>query len=160
MIYKKFCCLFSAALLCLACSAEPKNEKTDIFLEKVSADESGGGKITVELALTQEQKTYGFMKRKIIPEGTGMIFVYKEDEKMRFWMKDTLHPLSIAFIDASGIIREIFDMAPYSLQVTASTYFVRYALEVPQGMFARMGIQAGDKLSKDSLMLLKRKAVE
>ena len=88
-----------------------------------------------------------------------MIFIYKTDMKMRFWMKNTPHPLSIAFIDSTGVIREIFDMAPYSLDVTASAEAVRYALEVPQGMFIRMGIQEGDKLSKETVYLLKRKAL-
>ncbi|AGT43713.1 DUF192 domain-containing protein [Treponema pedis] len=170
---KKIFCILFAVSLCLRCSAESKNEKADIFFEKASPSTESEeeslkqkqpalktAKITVELAITEAQKNRGFMERKIIPEGTGMIFIYKEDEKVRFWMKNTPHPLSIAFIDSSGTIREIYDMTPYSLESTASSYFVRYALEVPQGMFGRMGIKEGDKLSKESLMLLKRKAVE
>ena len=94
-------------------------------------------KISVELAITPAQQQRGFMERKLIPEGTGMIFLYKEDTKLRFWMKNTPHPLSIAFIDSSGIIKEIYDMTPYSLETIESTYSVRYALEVPQGMFKR-----------------------
>ena len=111
----------------------------------------------MELAITPAQQQRGFMERKLIPEGTGMIFLYKEDTKLRFWMKNTPHPLSIAFIDSSGIIKEIYDMTPYSLETVESTYSVRYALEVPQGMFKRMDIKEGDKLTQETIYLLKRK---
>ena len=70
-------------------------------------------------------------------------------------MKDTPHPLSIAFIDSAGRIREIYDMQPFSLDITASIYSVRYALEVAQGYFERAGISAEDKLSTESLERLK-----
>ena len=95
------------------------------------------------------------MNRKEIPDGTGMIFVFKRDQKLRFWMKDTPHPLSIAFIDSAGRIREIYDMTPFSLDVIASTYSVRYALEVAQGYFERAGITVGDMFSTKSLKRLK-----
>ena len=121
---------------------KPKNEKTDIPFE-------------VETAVTAQEQQRGFMQRKEIPDGTGMIFIYNRDEKLRFWMKDTPHPLSIAFIDSAGRIREIYDMQPFSLDITASTYSVRYALEVAQGYFGRAGISAGDTLSVESLERLK-----
>lgn len=121
---------------------KPKNEKTDIPFE-------------VETAVTAQEQQRGFMQRKEIPDGTGMIFIYNRDEKLRFWMKDTPHPLSIAFIDSAGRIREIYDMQPFSLDITASTYSVRYALEVAQGYFGRAGISAGDTLSAESLECLK-----
>ena len=63
--------------------------------------------INVEVAKTEMQKMQGFMQRKNIPEGTGMIFVYDVDTRMRFWMKNTPSPLSIAFISSKGIIKEI-----------------------------------------------------
>lgn len=96
------------------------------------------------------------MKRKNIPEGTGMIFLYNVDERMRFWMKDTPHPLSIAFISSDGIIKEIKDMIPYSLETITSTFSVRYALEVPQGMFSRLHLEVGDALTHETLLVLRR----
>ena len=111
--------------------------------------------IEVEPAVTAQEQERGFMNRKEIPDGTGMIFVFKRDQKLRFWMKDTPHPLSIAFIDSTGRIREIYDMQPFSLDIIASAYSVRYALEVAQGYFGRAGINAGDKLSTESLERLK-----
>ncbi len=171
MIFKK--ALITILMLCFfaSCSSQNKMETEDIFIEKISKDKENEEteekneepvkknieKISVELAITPAQQQRGFMERKLIPEGTGMIFLYKEDTKLRFWMKNTPHPLSIAFIDSSGIIKEIYDMTPYSLETIESTYSVRYALEVPQGMFKRMDIKEGDKLTQETIYLLKRK---
>lgn len=107
--------------------------------------------LVCEIARTAEEQRKGYMGRKTIPDGTGMIFAFDVDQKMSFWMKNTPHPLSIAYIDSSGFIREIYDMAPYSLDITESERSLRYALEVPQGWFARAGIAAGDRLSAESL---------
>ena len=112
--------------------------------------------IDVETAVSSAEQQQGFMHRQQIPDGTGMIFIYKQDNRLRFWMKDTPHPLSIAFIDSTGRIREIYDMQPFSLAVIASAHSVRYALEVPQGYFERAGITAGDTVTEESLMLLKQ----
>lgn len=109
------------------------------------ATESGAiVSVEAEIADTEETRRRGFMERESIPDGTGMLFVYEKDEIMRFWMKNTPTPLSIAYIDSSGRIRDIFDMQPFSLKDVASTVSVRYALEVPQGWFARAGVSVGD----------------
>ena len=89
--------------------------------------------ITVELARSRREMTKGFMGRTNIPDGTGMLFVFKKDQKIAFWMKDTPTPLSIAFISASGEICETRDMTPFSEASVESSQPVRYALEVPQG---------------------------
>ena len=101
------------------------------------------------MARTQAEQEHGFMERKSIPDGTGMLFVYDYDHIMRFWMKNTPTPLSIAYIDRNGVIRDIFDMKPYSLADVTSTVSVRYALEVPQGWFSKVGITTGDTLVLD-----------
>lgn len=105
-------------------------------------------KITVdaELAIKPEDRNFGFMERKNIPDGTGMLFVWNSDQILSFWMKNTPHPLSIAYIDSKGKIRDIFDMTPYSLSPIHSTCSVRYALEVPQGWYKKNGITVGDTI--------------
>lgn len=111
---------------------------------------TAGGKeleIKAEVARTQEQRNRGFMERSSIPDGTGMIFVFEKDQILSFWMKNTPHPLSIAYIDSKGTIRDIFDMTPFSLASVNSTVSVRYALEVPQGWFEKNGVERGDKVS-------------
>ncbi len=100
--------------------------------------------VKAEIAEKTEDRNYGYMNRKVIPEGTGMLFVFERDQILSFWMKNTPHPLSIAYIDSKGRIRDIFDMKPYSLSSIVSTVNVRYALEVPQGWYKKNGITVGD----------------
>lgn len=113
----------------------------------VTTQKSGQVCVLAEVAKTQAQRNRGFMERKNIPAGTGMIFVFERDQILSFWMKNTPHPLSIAYIDSTGTIRDIFDMTPFSLSSVTSTVSVRYALEVPKGWFEENGIKAGDKVS-------------
>ena len=104
--------------------------------------------ITVELARSVRELTKGYMGRKNIPEGTGMLFIFKKDEKLSFWMKNTPTALSIAFISSTGEIREIYDMTPFSTASVESTVSVRYALEVPQGWFAKNNIKPGSTIQR------------
>lgn len=107
--------------------------------------------VNAEIAKDEVTRNYGFMNRKKIPDGTGMLFVFEEDQILRFWMKDTPTPLSIAYIDSAGTIRDIFAMTPYSLADITSTSSVRYALEVPRGWYTRKNISVGDKINLDSI---------
>lgn len=100
--------------------------------------------VTAEIAVTDEEQAEGFMHRKNIPEGTGMLFLFNKDRIARFWMKDTPSALSIAYIDYKGVIRDILDMTPLSEAEVISSVSVRYALEVPQGWFEQQGINTGD----------------
>ena len=100
--------------------------------------------VNAEIAEKAEDRNHGFMERKNIPDGTGMLFVFEKDQILSFWMKNTPHPLSIAYIDSKGKIRNIYDMTPYSLSSIVSTVSVRYALEVPQGWYKKNGITEGD----------------
>ena len=100
--------------------------------------------VNAEIAEKAEDRNHGFMERKNIPDGTGMLFVFEKDQILSFWMKNTPHPLSIAYIDSKGKIRNIYDMTPYSLSSIISTVSVRYALEVPQGWYKKNGITEGD----------------
>lgn len=112
----------------------------------ITINKSDGSFVTVkaEIAKTEAQRNHGFMERKHIPDGTGMLFVFDNDQILSFWMKNTPHPLSIAYIDSTGKIRNIYDMTPYSLSPIVSTCSVRYALEVPQGWFEKNNIKPGD----------------
>lgn len=102
--------------------------------------------VDAELAVREEERNYGFMNRKVIPDGTGMLFIFEKDQVLHFWMKNTPHPLSIAYIDSSGIIADILDMTPFSEASVSSSRSVRYALEVPQGWFKKNGIKEGDRV--------------
>lgn len=109
---------------------------------------SGSGSVSVEaeLAVAPGEQETGLMHRTRLADGQGMLFVYESDRRMAFWMKNTLIPLSIAFIGADGVIKEIYDMEPLSLASVPSERSVRYALEVPLGWFGRVGLGPGDRL--------------
>jgi hypothetical protein len=100
----------------------------------------------VEAAVTQEEKQRGLMHRKKLADDRGMLFVYEEDRVMSFWMKNTIIPLSIAFITKDGEIIDIKDLTPRSERSVQSSRSVRYALEVNQGFFSRHGIREGDQV--------------
>lgn len=138
-----FFLLLAFTLIPLSCT-KYKLAKTDIVITRTD-----GTTITVnaEIARKTEERNHGFMERKNIPDGTGMIFVFEKDQILSFWMKNTPHPLSIAYIDSKGKIRDLYDMTPYSLAPIVSTVSCRYALEVPQGWFEKNNIKAGDKIS-------------
>jgi uncharacterized membrane protein (UPF0127 family) len=108
-----------------------------------------GGAVTVaaEFAMTDSERAKGLMWRTAANDGEGMLFVYDRDMQMSFWMKNTLIPLSIAFISSRGEILEMRDMEPQDTRAVRSERSCRYALEVPQGWFSRAGIRTGDTVS-------------
>ncbi len=144
-------CILCTSLVC--CKEKSTLNHTDLVIVKADGTEIG---CSVEIAKSEEERNYGFMNRKNIPQGTGMIFVFEKDQMLRFWMKNTPHPLSIAYIDSQGIIKDIYDMTPFSIEGVESTSSVRFALEVPQGWFDSVGIQKGDKVMLKTGDSLKR----
>lgn len=138
--------ILSAVLFSFSCTAE--KGKYRLPVENIQIVKTDSSRLTVrsEIAARQEERNYGFMNRKHIPAGTGMLFVFEEEQQLSFWMKNTPHPLSIAYIDKNGKIRDIFDMEPYSLSPILSTRSVMYALEVPKGWYDANGIKVGDQV--------------
>jgi uncharacterized membrane protein (UPF0127 family) len=100
--------------------------------------------VPVEIAATDAERETGLMGRTSLSEDAGMLFVFDQDQQLAFWMKDTLIPLSIAYIDGGGRIVDIQDMQPLDETPHTSAAPARYALEVNQGFFAARGIQVGD----------------
>ena len=107
---------------------------------------SGMHLIQAELADSMETRMVGLMHRKSMPPGSGMVFVFDENAAHCMWMKNTLIPLSVAFIDEAGAIVNIADMQPHSEQSHCAARPARYALEMNKGWFAQRGIKAGAKL--------------
>jgi uncharacterized membrane protein (UPF0127 family) len=102
--------------------------------------------IHAEVALTPEQRAIGLMHRREMASNDGMLFVFEEPARQCFWMKNTLLPLSIAFLADDGTVVDIADMQPQTLDSHCSSRPVRYALEMNQGWFAKRGIKPGSKL--------------
>ncbi len=103
--------------------------------------------IQAEVAATDATRAKGLMFRKELAPNTGMLFVFEQPNVQCFWMRNTLIPLSIAFILDDGTITNIADMAPMTENSHCSSAPVRYTLEMEQGWFAKRGITAGKKIS-------------
>ena len=102
--------------------------------------------IQAELAVQPEQQAIGMMFRREMGMNEGMLFVNDTPGVRCFWMRNTLIPLSIAFLADDGSIVNIADMQPQSEQSHCSAKPVRFALEMRQGWFAKRGLQAGAKI--------------
>lgn len=100
--------------------------------------------VKAEIADTNEERTKGLMYREKLPDGEGMLFIFDKDDILSFWMKNTYIPLSIAFITNDGKIIDIRNMYPNDETSVMSSRSARYALEVPQGWFTRIGVKEGD----------------
>ncbi len=103
--------------------------------------------ITAEIAATPQSRMIGLMMRERLAPNHGMVFVFEDKSQHCFWMRNTLIPLSIAFIDDDGTIVNIADMAPKSEASICPQRPVAYALEMDQGWFAKRGVTAGKKIS-------------
>ncbi len=118
-------------------------------LRTVTIDASGGGKVRVRVEIADDaaEVTRGLMYRTALAENRGMLFVYAREWRPSFWMKNTLIPLSIAFMDSEGRIVDIQDMKPLDDDPPhyVSAKPVQYALEVNQGFFEERGVKVGDK---------------
>jgi uncharacterized membrane protein (UPF0127 family) len=107
---------------------------------------AGMHRIHAEVANDMGSRMQGLMYRKSMPQNAGMVFVFEEDATHCMWMKNTLIPLSVAFVDQAGTIINIADMQPHSEQSHCAARPARYALEMNKGWFAQRGIKAGAKL--------------
>lgn len=102
--------------------------------------------IDAQLAMTPQQRNTGLMWRASMPQHEGMLFVFERPGTQCFWMKNTLLPLTAAFIADDGMIVNMADMTPQTTDSHCSSQPVRYVLEMNQGWFSKRGIQAGDRL--------------
>jgi uncharacterized membrane protein (UPF0127 family) len=144
---RSFLCLTLVIVNTSLAACAPHKLKTAVL--SITRPDSVPVEITVEIARTEQERTQGLMHRKKLPDGEGMIFIFERDEQLSFWMKNTVIPLSIAFIASDGRITEIKDMQPLDLSAVKSSRSVRYALETPQGWFSRAGVKAGDVVEMD-----------
>jgi uncharacterized membrane protein (UPF0127 family) len=108
-----------------------------------------GRPLTIEIARTNKQRANGLMFRDELEWNEGMLFVFRKEKVLSFWMKNTKIPLSIAFIDKNGTVTDIYSMTPYSLVPVSSSTKCRYALEVNRGFFEASGLEVGDRIDLD-----------
>ncbi len=108
---------------------------------------AGMYQIEAQVARTSDQRTIGLMYRKEMPQYEGMFFVFEQPSGLCFWMKNTLIPLTAAFIADDGSIVNLVDMKPQTTDSHCALRPVRYVLEMNQGWFAKRGLKAGTKLT-------------
>ena len=131
------------AVLCLAAVASAQDAPQKLAQVRLNA---GIHNINAELASTPQQREIGLMFRSVMPANDGMLFVFEQPSQQCFWMKNTLIPLSIAFVGDDGSVVNIDDMKPQTLDSHCSAKPVRFVLEMNEGWFAKRGIKAGSRL--------------
>ena len=139
--------LFMAACLAAGAttaSAQPQGDP-QMHLRRVELT-AGIHRIDAQVAASERERAIGLMFRKEMPQQEGMIFVFEVPAVQCFWMRNTLLPLTAAFVADDGTIVNLADMKPMTEDSHCSTRPVRYVLEMNQGWFAKRGIQAGTRL--------------
>ena len=134
----------------IAASALPTLAQEGLTPQAVMTITNSAGErveVPVEIAATDAERERGLMGRTALPEDAGMLFVFDQEQQLSFWMKDTLIPLSIAYIDGGGRIVDIQDMQPLDETPHPSAEPAKYALEVNQGFFNEHGVEVGNKVS-------------
>ena len=129
--------------------ASPTPSPAATGLPRTAEFTNGSGQIvtlSIEVADTPEERSIGLMNRESLPADAGMLFDFQADVQVGFWMKNTLIPLSIAFIDKDGVIVHIEDMEPHTRDSHPAARPAKYALEVNRGWFRKRGIKPGAKI--------------
>ena len=171
---RKFLCLILSMLLLTGCASAPAGDlKTnslgyigdvdtgkkpvlmnpDLPVKKlVIVSEKGSSEFQVEIAATDAQRKSGLMNRKSLDDDKGMLFVFQRSGFVNFWMKNTLIPLDLLFIDSNGYIKHIARSAQPCTSTNDrdcvlynSHFSVQYVLELKGGISDRLGLKEGDK---------------
>jgi len=132
------------SVLSLSASAQTAGEpQMNLQRTELSA---GMHRIHAQVAQTPQQREVGLMHRKEMPAAEGMLFVFEQPAMQCFWMKNTLLPLTAAFVADDGTIVNLADMQPMTEDSHCSRKPVRYVLEMNQGWFKQKGIAEGTQL--------------
>jgi len=139
-----------ALFFIVAAPAFAQQQQQMAFDKEPLAVQTAAGKMlnfTVEIASTNEQRQYGLMYRKEMPENAGMLFDFGQSRRVTMWMENTILPLDMLFVDSTGTIRNIKQNAvPYSEDIIDSMTEVKYVIELNAGVTAKLGIKPGDKV--------------
>jgi len=134
--------VLAAGLLAFASAQAAADAKLPTTTLKV-----GRHALRVEVVASDADRQKGLMFREKLGRNDGMLFVFDEPAYHSMWMKNTLIPLSVAFVDAKGEILNILDLEPHSLESRMSAGPASYAIETNRGWFAERGLKAGDRVT-------------
>jgi uncharacterized membrane protein (UPF0127 family) len=134
-----------ASLLLVTLGTAWAQEEPQLQLPRITLS-AGMHLIQAQVASTPDQRSIGLMYRRDMPANEGMLFVFEQSSPQCFWMKNTLLPLTAAFVEDDGTIVNLADMKPQTTQSHCSHKPVRYVLEMHQGWFDKRGIKAGARL--------------
>lgn len=131
-------CLFAkVSVAWAACSAERVSLRGDF----------GQVQFNVEIADDPMERSQGLMFRESLPQSSGMLFVYERPQRVSFWMKNTLIPLDMIFMDATGTVQSVaHEAVPGDLTPIHGGDGILVVLEINGGLARRLGIDAGDQM--------------
>ena len=138
--------ILAVAAVAATMHAAQAQDEPQMTLPRVKLS-AGLHQVDAQVAQSVDQRTVGLMFRKEMPQHEGMLFIFEQPTKQCFWMRNTLLPLTAAFVADDGTIVNLEDMKPQTLESHCSLKPVRYVLEMNQGWFAKKGIKAGAKLA-------------
>jgi len=148
MLRRRFLPLFAATLLVLltACGNDDVRQSAPKTVDDRFAIKLGEHTVRLQIALLPAETQQGLMYRKEMGADEGMLFVFDRPQQMSFWMRNTLLPLDIGYIDAEGVLREIYPMYPHDERPVASRGRMQFALEMNQGWYRQAGVKPGARL--------------
>ena len=123
----------------------PAAQSPQLNLQRVELG-AGMHRFDAQVAQAPQERQMGLMHRRTMPQHEGMLFVFEQPGTQCFWMKDTLLPLTAAFVADDGTIVNLADMQPHAEESHCSAKPVRYVLEMNQGWFDKKGLKAGSQL--------------
>lgn len=106
-----------------------------------------GRQFKLEIADDFKTRETGLMHRKSMPVDHGMLFAFPDVERRQFWMKNTLLPLDIVYLDEAGVVLNVEQLYPNDLTGVTSAGAAKYAIELNQGVATRIGLKAGDRIT-------------
>ena len=143
-MYQRFIALLALSASLVMPAVAQQQPQLDLQRTKLSI---GMYQVDSQLATTPQQRQIGLMFRKEMPQAEGMLFIFEQPATQCFWMKNTILPLTAAFVADDGRIVNLVDMKPQTEDSHCSEEPVRYVLEMNQGWFARKNIKKGTKIS-------------
>ena len=123
----------------------PQTSGPQLHLQRLDLS-AGMHRIDAQVAQAPHERQIGLMNRPAMPQHEGMLFVFEQPATQCFWMKNTLLPLTAAFVADDGTIVNLADMQPHAEESHCSAKPVRYVLEMNQGWIDKKGLKAGSRL--------------